>query len=182
MPAFGILDESAEELYEMAPCGYLSTALDGRIIRANQTLKDWVGYPHDELTSGMTVRDLLTPGGKIFYETHFALLLRMCGHVDEIALDIACKDGRILPTLVNARQKRDPAGQPVLNRWTIFNTTERRRYERDLLAARRRAEEFVAELSRLNEELATSNEALIRANEELAQFAYAASHDLQEPL
>ena len=38
-------DESAEELYEMAPCGYLSTALDGRIIRANQTLKDWVGYP-----------------------------------------------------------------------------------------------------------------------------------------
>ena len=25
-------DESAEDLYEMAPCGYLSTTIDGRIV------------------------------------------------------------------------------------------------------------------------------------------------------
>ena len=35
---------------------------------------------------------------------------------------------------------------------------------------------------RLEEELRTSNEALLRANEDLNQFAFAASHDLQEPL
>jgi PAS domain S-box-containing protein len=56
--------------------------------------------------------------------------------VDEIALDVICKDGRVLPTLINARQKRDSAGQPVLNRFTIFNATERRMYERDILTAR----------------------------------------------
>jgi PAS domain S-box-containing protein len=72
----------------------------------------------------------------MFYETHVHLLLRVQRAVDEIALDIICKDGRILPTLINARQKRNAAGEPVVNRYTIFNSSERRMYERELLAAR----------------------------------------------
>jgi hypothetical protein len=44
--------------------------------------------------------------------------------------------------------------------------------------ARRRVEELVDERTR---ELAQSNKNLQRSNEELAQFAYIASHDLQEP-
>jgi PAS domain S-box-containing protein len=175
-------EESAEELYETAPCGYLSTTPEGRIIRVNRTFLEWMGYEHRQLTGGLRFLDLLTVGGKIFYETHFALLLRLHGHVDEIALDLECPDGRVIPTLVSARQKRNAAGEPVLNRLTVFNATERKRYERELLKARKRAEESVAELSRVNAELAQSNAALLKANEELAQFAYAANHDLQEPL
>jgi phosphoserine phosphatase RsbU/P len=182
IPPDGALDESLEELYESAPCGYLSTTSDGRIIKANRTFSEWTGYGHQELAAGMRFLDLLTVGGKIFYETHFALLLAMHGQVDEIALDIACKGGRVVPTLVSARQKRNAAGEPVLNRLTVFNATERRTYERELLRARKRAEESASELSRVNAELTRSNNELLRANDELAQFAYAASHDLQEPL
>ncbi len=130
------LDESPEELYEMAPCGYLTTTIEGRIVKANRTLTEWLGYAHDELTGGKRFVDLLTAGGRIFYDTHFNLLLRMQRAVDEIALDIVCKDGRILPTLINARQKRNAADEPLLNRFTIFNASERRMYERQLLAAR----------------------------------------------
>ncbi|MGI8960121.1 MAG: ATP-binding protein [Bryobacteraceae bacterium] len=167
--------ESAEELYEHAPCGYLSTTPDGLIARTNATFAGWLDYGQNELTSGMRLLDLLTPGGKIFYETHFAPLMRMYGEVNEIALDFNCKDGRTIPSLVSATQKRDSAGTPILNRVTVFNTTERRRYEHELLLATRRAEEISAEL-------AQSNAALLKANEELDEFAYAASHDLQEPL
>lgn len=130
------LDESAEELYEMAPCGYLSSTISGRIVKVNRTLTDWLGYSAEELTSGKRFVDLLTVGGKIFYETHFNLLLRMQNAVDEIALDVVCKDGRVLPTLINARQKRNAENEPVLNRFTVFNASERRLYERQLLAAR----------------------------------------------
>jgi PAS domain S-box-containing protein len=135
-PSPAVIDESVEELYEMAPCGYLTTTIDGCIVKVNRTLTDWLGYEPRVLTGGLRFVDILTAGGRIFYETHFNLLLRMQDSVDEIALDIVCKDGRIFPTLINARQKRDPNGVPVLNRFTIFNASDRRKYERDLLAAR----------------------------------------------
>jgi len=130
------LEESAEDLYEHAPCGYLTATIDGRIIQVNRTLLDWLGYEAKDLTGGKRLMDLFTVGGRIYFETHFNLLLRIQPSVDEIALDVICRDGRILPTLINARQKRDAAGAPVLNRFTIFNASERRAYERDLLAAR----------------------------------------------
>ena len=108
----------------------------GESPRVNQTLAEWLGYEREELLNGKRFVDLLTVGGRIFFETHFNLLLRVQNAVDEIALDIVRKDGRVLPTLINARQKRDLQGEPLLNRFTIFNASERRLYERDLLAAR----------------------------------------------
>jgi light-regulated signal transduction histidine kinase (bacteriophytochrome) len=88
---------------------------------------------------------------------------------------LACKDGQRRPALLSAAQKRAADGTPLLNRITVFDATERRRYERDLLAARKRAERASAELAKTNAELR-------RANADLEQFAYSASHDLKEPL
>jgi signal transduction histidine kinase/CheY-like chemotaxis protein len=96
---------------------------------------------------------LLSVGGRIFYETHFAPLLRMQGYVNEIAFDLSCKDGRLLPVLVNAVQKRDDSGEPIFDRITIFNASDRRRYERELLEARKRAEQAAGELQELNQTL-----------------------------
>ena len=135
-PLESAFEESVEELYEMAPCGYLTTSVEGRILKINRTLLEWLGYTRQELTGGKRLVDLLTFGGKIYFDTHLNLLLRLKTTVDEIALDIVCKDGRVLPALINARQKRNAAGEPLLNRFTIFNASDRRMYERDLLAAR----------------------------------------------
>jgi PAS domain S-box-containing protein len=130
------VEESVEELYEMAPCGYLTTTISGRIVKVNETLIQWIGYDREALTGGTRFVDLLTVGGRIFFETHINLLLRVQSAVDEIALDIVRQDGTVLPVLINGRQKRDAAGDPMVNRFTIFNASERRMYERDLLAAR----------------------------------------------
>lgn len=70
--------EDLVDLYENAPCGYLSMAPDGRIFKANATLARWLGFPADALI-GKRLRDLLTVPGRIFYETNFAPLLRLQG-------------------------------------------------------------------------------------------------------
>jgi len=170
-----LLEESAEELYDQAPCGYVSTDPDGLILKINETLLNWTGYRREELVGTVYFSALLTTAGKIFYETHFTLLLRMHGVAKEIALDLVCKDGQRRPALLSAVQKRGVDGTPLLNRITVFDATERRRYERELLIARKRAEQASLELASANMELR-------RSNADLEQFAYSASHDLKEPL
>jgi PAS domain S-box-containing protein len=134
-------EESAEDLYENAPCGYLSTLPDGTIVRVNRTFVEWIAASRDALLAGTKIQTLLTVGSRIYYETHYAPLLRMQGAVNEIALEVVRGDGRILPVLANARQKRDAGGAPLYNRITLFDSTDRRRYERELLLARRKAEQ-----------------------------------------
>ncbi|WP_341229789.1 PP2C family protein-serine/threonine phosphatase [Nocardioides salarius] len=131
--------DEADELYDHAPCGYLTTDADGRILRANATLARWLGRTTDELSS-MTFVELLTPGGRIYHETHFAPSLRMHGEVREIAVELRRSDTDRLPVLVNATLDRHGDGSVRAVRIAVFDATERRSYERELLLAKERAE------------------------------------------
>jgi PAS domain S-box-containing protein len=133
-------EESLEELYEQAPCGYVSTRPDGTFARVNQTFLSWTGHGRADLIGLRRFQDLLTGGGRIFYETHYMPLLAMQGRVQELAFEIICRDGRRLPVFLNSVQKRDPSGAAGLIRTTIVDASERRSYERELLAARQSAE------------------------------------------
>src|SRR5687767_3016218 len=132
-------DEDVDDLIEHAPCGYLSLTPDGGIVRVNATFLEWTGYDR-EAVLGRRFVDLLSAGGRIFHETHFQPLLRMQGFVREVALEIVRQDGGRLSTLVNAAQ-RDYEDAGVITRITVFDATDRRRYERELLLAKKAAED-----------------------------------------
>ncbi|MFG2780277.1 PP2C family protein-serine/threonine phosphatase [Streptomyces prunicolor] len=145
-----LLEDSAEDLYEHAPCGYLSTLLDGTIAKINTTLLDWLGYDHGDLVGRRTFSDLLTVGGRLYHETHFGPLLRMQGEVSGIALELKALDGTRLPVLVTSTVKTGGDGRPLLIRTTVFDARDRRAYETELLRARKEAELEREELKRLN--------------------------------
>ena len=136
-------DDDAEALYERAPCGYLSTTPDGTIVKANETFLTWTGYRREDLVGRRRFPDLLTAGGRIYFETHYAPMLQMQGRAREIALDIVSADGRRLPALVSSVLENGADGMPVV-RAAVFDATHRRQYERELLEAKRRAEESEA--------------------------------------
>jgi PAS domain S-box-containing protein len=165
--------ESVEELYETAPCGYISTLPDGTIVKVNQTFLDWVGYHREELLGRKRFQELLTVGGKIFHETHYAPLLRMQGFIREINFDLAPREGPALPVLVSTVQKRDAAGKLLLNRTTLFNISDRKNYERELLLARKKAEQAVKAkadfLSMVSHEIRTPMNAIIGLSNLLQQ-------------
>ncbi|MEV5566571.1 SpoIIE family protein phosphatase [Streptomyces sp. NPDC052196] len=135
-----LLEDSAEDLFEYAPCGYLSTLLNGRIVKVNATLLNWLGYKRDHLVGHRHFSDLLTVGGRLYHETHFAPLLRMQGEISGIALELKAADGSRLPVMVTSAVKTGSDGQPLLIRTTIFDARDRRAYERELLRARREAD------------------------------------------
>jgi sigma-B regulation protein RsbU (phosphoserine phosphatase) len=182
------IEEDLEDLYENAPCGYLSLRMEGRIAKANQTFCRWTGYAQDELLD-KRLHEFLNIAGRIFYETHFAPLLRMQGFFNEVALDLVKKDGESFPVLVNAAERRNAAGRPQFIRLTVFNATDRRRYERELLKTRDELKSFSATLEkRVAEAVAAqlrSDSALTLQREEAKlreQFIAVLGHDLRNPL
>jgi PAS domain S-box-containing protein len=147
---------SLEELYEQAPCGYIFCRPDGLVVRVNRTFLDWTGYAPADLVSSKRFQDLLTVPGRIFYENQYAPLLRMQGFVKEVAFDLLRPDREPLPVLVNSVQRVDAAGQPSLVASTVFDATDRRTYERELLLARRRAEQLAAVVTAASDAILTT--------------------------
>jgi PAS domain S-box-containing protein len=134
------IEESAEDLYERAPCGYLSCLPDGTIVKINQTMLDWIDYSREEVLYLLKFQHLLSIGSKIFYETHYRPLMGMQGFVKEINYDFLRKDSSSFPALVNTQQIKDKEGKLLLYRTTVFDISDRKKYERELLAAKKKAE------------------------------------------
>jgi sigma-B regulation protein RsbU (phosphoserine phosphatase) len=153
------LIDDLEDLYENAPCGYL-TLKQARIVRVNQTFLTWTGYSAAELV-GKSLHDLLNMAGRIFYETHIAPLLRMQGFFAEVALDLVTRSEGRIPVIANAVERRDAEGNPLFTRLVLFKATERRRYERNLV-----------------DSLKTEKE----TSELREQFIAVLGHDLRNPL
>jgi phosphoserine phosphatase RsbU/P len=143
-----LLEETATELFEDAPCGYLTTRLDGTIVKVNRTFERWLGLGRDELIDQARLQDLLSTGGKIYHDTHYAPLLQMQGSVNEIAVELVRADGSRLPALINSVLHRDEVGRPRAIRTTVFDATDRRRYERELLRGRDRERNVALSLQR----------------------------------
>jgi diguanylate cyclase (GGDEF)-like protein/PAS domain S-box-containing protein len=161
------IEESVEDLYENAPCSLLSTLPNGPIIKVNRTFLSWIGYERDEVVGKKRFRDFLTPAGRIFYETKLGPLLYLQGTVEEVALEIVCKDRSRLRVFFSAVQKKDADGQLLISRIILFHASARRQYEEELLAARNNAELASASLSKLNSQMAQTNAALHEQGERL---------------
>jgi sigma-B regulation protein RsbU (phosphoserine phosphatase) len=173
-PPSASIIEDLEDLYENAPCGYLSLDPGGRIFKVNKTLCTWVGYAPEHLV-GKRLGDLLNVAGRMFYETHIAPLLRMQGFFNEVALDLVSQNGERLPVIANAAERRAADGSVISTRLTLLKATDRRRYERALLDAR--------DQSRSSEAAARANLEDERKTSELReQFIAVLGHDLRNPL
>lgn len=176
----------SDSLWETAACGLLLTTTAGVIVRVNSTFCSWVGFDRDELL-GRRFQELLSMGGRIFHQTHWAPLLQMQGSVAEVKLDLVHKNGHSIPTMLNALRREHPEG--LFHELAMFVAEDRNRYERELLAARRLAEERLLQQLEAQQalSLAQNRLRLAHADAEIRatfaeQMVGIVSHDLRNPL
>lgn len=120
------------------PCAVLITDRSGRILGANAGLAEMAGRDVADL-AGTSINDLLPPASLIFLQTHLWPSLLRNERLDEIHLQIKQPGGTRLPVLLNARQGHLQGVTAYY--WTLFATTERHRFEVELVEQRNLAED-----------------------------------------
>ncbi|MDB6164011.1 MAG: domain S-box protein [Xanthomonadaceae bacterium] len=166
-----------DDLYDRAACGLLLTESDGTLRLANRTFCNWIGVEREALVGQRRFQDLLSMGGRIFHQTHWAPLLQIQGSVAEVKLDLLHADGRQIPMVMNAVSREHDG--VVFHEIALFVAEDRHAYERELLRARRRAEELLAEQSRTRDALALAEVRLRVAMESAALHVWEVDPDTQ---
>ena len=102
--------ETADELYEGAPCGYLTVDPGGLIVRANGKFAEWLGISREELIGEMHLIELLSPAGKSFYQAHFDDVMGAQGEGSGIRPGVA-GEGRQYRSFVDQRHPGTECGR-----------------------------------------------------------------------
>jgi two-component system, LuxR family, sensor kinase FixL len=150
-------EERFKDLFDNAPIAYHELDIDGRYTRINHTEELLLGYTNEELT-GRHVSELILE--KTSRRT-VAATLAGTQHLSAVERTFTRKDGTLVSVLNEDTMIYDADGRITGIRSTLQDITARKKAE---------------------EQLRIFNEKLQQSNRELQDFAYVASHDLQEPL
>jgi sigma-B regulation protein RsbU (phosphoserine phosphatase) len=177
------------DLYNTSPSFLFSFSQKDLLVSSmNATFLYRLGYTLEEVARVKKITDLLTVGSKIFYQTHFAPLLKLHGKFNEIFLSFVSKSNEELPVLLNVvfdetREVFHCGGLQI---------DQRNRFEKELMEAKKVAEKALLENEMLNHyksqlelnqaQLEQRLQELSQKNSEHQQINSIISHDLQEPL
>ena len=127
--------------FERVPFGFFLTLPDRKIIHSNAMIREWLEFSEEELYGKRKLTDLLTMGGKIYYETHHNVLENLQGFVRELNYTLRARDRSEVDVLMNTQRITNDAGEHQYTEVYLFRFSERQKYEKELLRAKKLAEE-----------------------------------------
>ncbi|MCF2447224.1 PAS domain-containing protein [Dyadobacter sp. CY345] len=166
---------------ELANLGTWQIDLNTRILDYSPRLRQWFGIGEDEIVTVERAYEPIRESDRPLIKAAInkAIAPDSDGIYDVEYVIEAEKTGRQRILHAQGKTYFNENGDPVRITGSAQDVTEQRQVQ---LALEELVRERTEELEIKNEELAKSNILLTHSNENLQQFAYVASHDLQEPL
>jgi PAS domain S-box-containing protein len=169
----GKAEQKFRSLLEGAPDAMIISDEEGCISLANSQAEVMFAFPREELV-GQNIR-MLVP--KWSSSVGHAPVAGLAWPATPKELWARRKNGHEFPVEISLSPLQTEEG--LLLTSAIRDVTERYRADAAIRELNSTLEQRVADRTK---ELLHSNQALLQSNDDLNQFAYAASHDLQEPL
>jgi PAS domain S-box-containing protein len=165
-------EKKYRELVQYAPAGiYEIDFRTRRFTSVNDAMCQMAGYSREELLT-MDVFDLLDEASQALFQARIARWLSGEEPDKGVEYRVRAKDGHTLDVILNVTFTRDKQGKPLGATVVGHDITERKLMEEELRKSRDELE------MRVRERTAE----LEMSNKELQDFAFVASHDLNEPL
>jgi PAS domain S-box-containing protein len=139
-----------KELYDVAPCGYLSVDRSINLSNINQTLLNWLGYSAEEVMGKMKFEDLLSPKSREQFLQTFERdfqAFKEKGYVMDMEFEFQRKDGSVFPVTLSSNAIFDDQGEFVASRTTVFDNTNRKQNEELLREREERFRQIVSSVS-----------------------------------
>jgi len=185
-----------KELYNTSPSGYFCSLPNGTIVDSNKKFLELTNYAREEVIGKKNFTDFLSLGGKIYFENVYTPALKLSGTIEEINFNFVKKDGTTFPVLVNSVEVKDMEGIHLFTQSAVFNISQRKKYEQELLIAKNKAKDLSNQLQEVNKELLSRAELILKQkleleefnqhleskNRQLSSFAHIASHNLRAPV
>lgn len=126
------------------PCPIVVTSRDGHILALNTRMLELAGGKKTSWIGG-ELDALLPPSGRIFLQTHVWPTLLRDGKVSELRLQLLNANAEQVPVFANCQRVEADSEESFY--WVFFVSSDRIRFEAELLEAKKRAERSALELT-----------------------------------
>lgn len=165
------------DFHTLIPCPAILTDSQGVILFTNSAFCKLID---DQNFEGRNIDEVFTLASRMFLQTHLWPMLTKEKRINEIFIKLCGMDKHPIATMVNCNAIVQDNTTHYC--WAFFPASERQKFEAEIIHTRNQLQSTNKSLNTTQEALLQANQTIAQSHQKLERFVYTISHDIKAPL